>query len=469
MFDALTRRLSITFNKLVGKTELTESMLDDALAEIRIALLEADVSLSVVKKIMADVREKSVGIKIVEKTTPAETIAKIVHDEIVAILGGKVAGDQASASSGRGRAPEFPRSEIAGYQPNTIMLVGLQGTGKTTTAGKLARYYKAAGKSVLLASTDIYRPGAREQLEILAKQAGVESLPIIENETVKEIVKRIKQSRNYDITIIDTAGRLQIDDALMKELVEIKSALQPDEILLTADAMQGQVSLSVAREFNDRVGITGLVMTRAEGDARGGTVLSMLVETGAPVKWIGTGEKQDALEQFYPDRAAGRILGMGDVVTLVEKAQNVVTEDEAKASIEKMMSGDFDLNTMMWQIEKMQKMGSFGGLLKLIPGMGGMMKDIQDKVKDSDIARQLAILRSMTNAERSRPEIILLSRKERIAKGSGMAVKDVENLIKRFDGMKKQMSAMNKMGGMKGMMEAMKNGQLPEGLPPGMQ
>jgi len=427
MFDNLSRKISLIWGRVSGKTELTDDMLSDALAEIKIALLEADVSLPVVKKIIADIQEKSVGEKIVKGTTATETIIKIVQDELTAILGG---------------------GTVVNENPKIIMMVGLQGAGKTTTAGKLAKFYKNEGKSVLVASTDIYRPSAREQLEILAGQAGAAALPIIQYEKVSEIVKRIKgEAGKYDLVIIDTAGRLELDDALMDELVQIKAALGPDEIFLTADAMQGQASLGVAREFNQRVGITGLVMTRADGDSRGGAILSMLAETGAPVRWVGVGEKIDALERFYPDRAAGRILGMGDVVSLVEKAQTVVTEDEAKDTMKKMMSGDFDLNTMMWQIEKMKKMGSIGGLLKLIPGMGGMMKDIQDKVKDKDIDRQLAILRSMTPRERANPDIILLGRKERIARGSGMSVRDVENLLKRFTQMKSQMKMLSKMGG----------------------
>jgi signal recognition particle subunit SRP54 len=421
MFDNLTRRLSITFNKLAGRRELMPAMLDDALGEIRSALLEADVSLSVVKKIIADVTDKSVGVKIVDKTTPSETISKIVYDELVKILGGE---------------------KVTATTPKIIMMVGLQGTGKTTTAGKLAKYYQDQGRKVLLVSTDIYRPGAREQLAILATMAGVESLPIVENESVKEIIKRIPQS---EVTIIDTAGRLQIDDDLMRELEDIKSALKPDEILLTADAMAGQESLNVAREFNNRVGITGLVMTRGDGDARGGAILSMLVETGAPVKWVGVGEKIDALEMFYPDRIASRILGMGDVVSLVEKAQNVVSQAEAEDTIKKMMAGEFDLNTMMWQIEKMKKMGSIGGLLKLIPGMGSMMEQIKDKVNDKSIDHQLAILRSMTYKERANPEIIFMSRKERIAKGSGVTVREVENLLKKSAQMKSQMKQLGPM------------------------
>ncbi|MDR1026928.1 MAG: signal recognition particle protein [Rickettsiales bacterium] len=429
MFDTLTRKLETTFRKLTGRTTLSAAALDDALSEIKTALLEADVSLGAAKQIVAAAREKSIGQKIIENTRPGEMAAKIVYDELVAALGSP------------GPSPS----------PNIIMLVGLQGTGKTTTAGKLAKYYKDAGREVLLVSTDIYRPGAREQLAVLARQAGVESLPIIEGESVKEILARLKSylvSRISYLVIIDTAGRLQIDDAMMKELLDIKAASHPDEILLTADAAQGQTAVAVAKEFNERVGITGLVLTRADGDARGGAAISMRIETGAPIKWLGAGEKIDALEQFHPDRIASRILGMGDVVSLVEKAQSVVSEDEAKSVVKKMMSGDFDLNTMMWQIEKMKKMGGMAGLLKLIPGVGGMIKQIQEKANDAAVDRQLAILRSMTPAERGRPDIIFASRKERIAKGAGVPLREVENLLKKFAQTKTQMKAL---GGMPGL------------------
>ncbi|MDR1826164.1 MAG: signal recognition particle protein Srp54 [Rickettsiales bacterium] len=439
MFENLTRKISLTFNKLAGRTTLTEEMLDDALMEIKVALLEADVSLAVAKEIVAKVREKSIGQKIVEKTLPAETIAKLVLDELSLVLGGeKEAGRLSMKDAGGGSEVGRLSMKDAGGEtpPRVVMLIGLQGTGKTTTAGKLALHYKNLNKKVLVASTDVYRPGAREQLEIIAKQIGVESLPIIEGESVNDIIKRIPKS---DIAIIDTAGRLQIDEALMNELVEIKNALKPDEILLTSDAMAGQDSLAVARTFNERVGVTGLVMTRADGDARGGCVLSMLYETGAPVKWVGVGEKMTALEKFYPDRAANRILGMGDVVTLVEKAQSAVSEDDAKDMMKKIMSGDFDLNAMKWQIEKMKKMGPIGGLLKMIPGLGAMAENIKDKVNDKEVDKQLAILCSMTNKERERPEIILASRKERIAHGSGTTTRDVETLIKKFTQMKHRM------------------------------
>ncbi|MDR0967761.1 MAG: signal recognition particle protein [Rickettsiales bacterium] len=436
MFDTLTRRLSGTFAKLTGRTKLTAEMLDDALREIRIALLEADVALPVVKKIIADVSEKSIGQKITDGVRPAEQVAKIVYDELVAVLG----GESAPAAT-----------------PKVLMLVGLQGTGKTTTAGKLAAFYKKAGKSVLLVSTDIYRPSAREQLGMLAHQVGVESLPIIADEKPLTTAARALRENKSDILIVDTAGRLQIDTAMMDELAQLKKILNPDQILLTADAMAGQDSINVAREFNSRLGITGLVMTRADGDARGGAVLSMRVETGAPVLWVGVGEKMDALEQFHADRVASQILGMGDVVSLVEKAQEHISEKDAENMMKKVFSGNFDLNDMMNQIKQIKKMGSIGGLLKLIPGMGKITDALRDKNLDGETAKQLAILSSMTNAERKTPAIIFASRKERIARGSGTSVREVEHILKNYEKMKTQMGALSKMGGPEKIMEMMKN------------
>lgn len=437
MFDTLTRRLGTTFAKLTGRTKLTAEMLDDALAEIRVALLEADVALPVVKKIISDVHEKSIGEKIVDGTRAGETIAKIVYDELVEIL-----------------SSDAPEKTF----PQIIMMVGLQGTGKTTTAGKLALHYKKQGKSVLLASTDIYRPSAREQLEMLANQVGVDSLPITQKEKVSDIALRITRHASRDVIIVDTAGRLQIDDELMEELVQLKEILIPTEILLTADAMAGQESLNVARTFNERVGITGLVMTRADGDARGGAVLSMKVETGAPVLWVGTGEKMDALSQFYADRVASQILGMGDVVSLVEKASEHISEKDAENMMNKMFSGDFDLNDMMKQIKQIKKMGSIGGLLKLIPGMSQIAGALKDKTTDEAVNKQLAVLQSMTYAERSNPEIIFAARKERIAKGSGTSVRDVEALLKNYEKMRAQMRAISKLGSPAQLMEMMRKG-----------
>jgi signal recognition particle subunit SRP54 len=436
MFDNLTRRLSTTFSKLTGRTTLTADMLDDALAEIRVALLEADVALPVVKKIISDVSEKSVGEKIVDGTRPAETIAKIVYDELVEILSS---------------------DNVEKTFPQIIMMVGLQGTGKTTTAGKLALHYKKQGKSFLMASTDIYRPSAREQLEMLANQVGVDCLSITEKEKPVEIAKRALRENKNDILIIDTAGRLQIDEVLMEELVQLKKILNPTEILLTADTMAGQESLNVARTFNERIGITGLVMTRADGDARGGAVLSMKVETGAPVLWVGTGEKMDALSQFHADRVASQILGMGDVVSLVEKASEHISEKDAENMMTKMFSGEFNLNDMMNQIKQVKKMGSIGGLLKLIPGMSQIAGALKDKATDEAINKQLAILQSMTADERAKPEIIFAARKERIARGSGTSVRDVEALLKNYEKMRTQMRAMSKFGSPQQLMEMMKN------------
>ncbi|MCL2538003.1 MAG: signal recognition particle protein [Alphaproteobacteria bacterium] len=438
MFDNLTRRLGTTFAKLTGRTHLTESMLDDALSEIRIALLEADVALPVVKKLMSDIREKAVGQKITENVRPAEQVAKIVYDELVNLLGGT-------------------KSEIINHKSEIIMLIGLQGTGKTTTAGKLAVHYKKLGKSVLLVSTDIYRPSAREQLEMLATQAGVNSLPIIADEKPIEIAKRALRENKSDILIIDTAGRLQIDEKLMLELRDLKKILSPTDIMLTIDAMAGQDSLNVAREFNNQLGVTGLIMTRADGDARGGAVLSARMETGAPVLFTGTGEKITDFEQFYPDRVASRILGMGDVVSLVERAQEHINEKDAENAMMKMFSGEFTLDDMLKQMKQIKKMGSIGGLLKMIPGMSQMAGALKDRATDDAVNKQMAIIQSMTAAERMRPEIILASRKTRIAAGSGTAVRDVEQLLKNFDKMRTQMKQLSQFGSPDKLMEMMKN------------
>ncbi|MDR1207133.1 MAG: signal recognition particle protein [Rickettsiales bacterium] len=438
MFDNLTRRLSTTFAKLSGRTHLTADMLDDALSEIRIALLEADTALPVVKKILADIREKAIGEKIIDNVRPAEQIAKIVYDELVNILDGTE-----------------NKSQITDHKSQIIMLVGLQGTGKTTTAGKLALHYKKLGKSVLLASTDIYRPSAREQLEMLAAQVGVDSLPIIADEKPINIAKRALSSQ--DVIIIDTAGRLHIDEQLMQELRELQSLLNPTDILLTADAMAGQESLNIAREFNNQLGITGLVMTRADGDARGGAVLSMKMETGAPVMWVGTGEKLADLELFYPDRVASRILGMGDVVSFVEKAQEHISEKDAENMMTKMFSGNFDLNDMLNQIKQIKKMGSIGGLLKLIPGIGAMAGALKDKATDSAINKQMAIIQSMTPRERARPEIIFAARKSRIAAGAGVSLREVEQMLKNYERMRAQIKQLSSFGSPTQLMEMMRN------------
>jgi signal recognition particle subunit SRP54 len=437
MFDVLTRRLGTVFAKLTGHNKLSEAMLDSALSEIKMALLEADVSLSVVKQILADVKEKSIGVKILDSVKPAEQIAKIVYDELCEILGGEF---------------NFPRSANGQIK---ILMAGLQGTGKTTSAAKLANWFRRQGKSVILASTDIYRPAAKEQLEILANRIGVDSLPIIAGEKPVDTARRAIATSN-DVIIIDTAGRLQIDSDLMAELKEVAGIMNPDEVILTADCQMGQQSVNIAREFNNVVPISGIILTRADGDAKAGAAISMKVETGAPIVFIGTGEGIDALDKFHPDRIASQILGMGDVITLVEKAEANIKEEDAKAMAEKMFSGEFDLSDMLNQIRQMKKLGSIGGLMKLIPGMSKMSAAIKDKISDGEVNKQEAIILSMTPRERAKPDTIFASRKQRIANGAGVSVRDVESLLARFNKTKQQMKQMQSFGGLSGMMDMMK-------------
>lgn len=434
MFDALTKRLNSAFAKIKGK--LTENVLDDALSEIRTALLESDVALPVVKQISTGIKEKAVGLKVLSGVKPDEQIAKLVYDEIVAILGTETTFDP------QGRS--------------VILMAGLQGTGKTTTAAKLALWFKGRGKSVLLASTDIYRPAAKEQLEMLALRAGVSSLEIIGGERPLDTTRRALKS-DADIIIIDTAGRMQVDADLMRELVEIKNLANPQQVLLTADAMMGRTSIDVAREFNAAIGITGIILTRADSDANAGVALSMKFETGAPIIFTGTGEGLDALEQFHPDRIASRILDMGDVVSLVEKAQANIDEEQAKKLTEKMFSGEFDLSDMLAQIRQIKRLGSLGGILKLLPGIGKMSAGIKDKLNDANFKKQEAIILSMTPVERANPEIIFASRKQRIAAGAGASVREVEQVLSNFSKMKSQMKQLQSFGGMAGMMEMLKN------------
>ncbi len=453
MFDNLSRRLSTTFDRLRGRTHLTEDMLDSAFSDIRTALLEADVALPVVKQILAEIRTQAIGEKIVENVRPHEMITKIVYDSLVKMLGGDAA--------------ELDLSN----KPSVILMSGLQGTGKTTTAGKLALYLRdKKNKRVLLASTDIYRPMAREQLTILGNSINIDVLDIIESEKPSEIAKRaIKVGADYDVVIIDTAGRLQIDEKLMTEIIELKKITKPDNVLLTVDAMAGQESVAVARAFHEALNITGIILTRADGDARGGAALSMRIVSGAPILFTGIGEKINDIEQFYPDRLASRILGMGDVVTLVEKAQENLDEKETERLVGRFMDGKFDLDDMLKQIKQMKRLGSLGGLLKLIPGIGKMAGELKDKVNDKTILHQEAMLLSMTPNERKNPSIIFAARKQRIARGSGTSVSDVEKLLKNFEKMQSVMKQMQSMGGMQNMMkmaqdmqkQATENGDMP--------
>ena len=427
-FEALTDKLSSIFKKLRGQARLTEANMDDMLKQIRIALLEADVNFKVVKEFINNVKEKAIGQDVLKKLNPSQMITKIVHDELVELLGGG-------------------ETEIK-YQsnrPTVIMLVGLQGSGKTTTAGKLAHLMKnKLKKKVLLAACDVYRPAAIEQLEQIAKSVGV---PVINKGTdvspveIAKIARKEAFDNHYDVLIIDTAGRITIDDQLMQELDDIKEAVNPDEILLLVDAMSGQDAVNVANAFNDKIALTGVIMSKLDGDARGGAALSIRHMTGVPIKFSGIGEKITDLDIFHPDRMADRILGMGDVMTLVEKAQEEIDEEEAKKATRKMMSGKFDLEDMLAQMKQVQKLGSLGGIMKLIPGMPKITPE-QQAVAEKEMRNFEVIINSMTPEERHKPEIFNYSRKQRVSRGSGKQVSDINRVLKKYDQMKQMMKQM---------------------------
>jgi signal recognition particle subunit SRP54 len=444
MFDNLTKRLGGVFDSLFGRAKITEADIEKAFREIRIALLEADVPLQIAKDLVERIKEKALGEEVIKSVSPTEQIIKITNDEIVNLL-----------SDEKNNEIDFTQAK-----PFVILMAGLQGTGKTTSAAKIAKVLQEKhNKKVLLASLDIYRPAAQEQLKILGDQINAASLPIIEGQNVSEITKRaLKEGKDYDVIILDTAGRLNIDEKMMDEIKEVAKIASPNEILLTADAMLGQQSIEIAKSFKEAVNITGIVLTRMDGDARGGALLAMKYITGAPVKFVGTGEKIEDFEKFYPDRAASRILGMGDVVTLVEKAQDKIDEEDAKQMAEKMFAGHFNFNDMLKQIRMMKKMGSLKGILKLIPGISKMQDQIAKAgVNDDMIKKQEAIILSMTKKERQAPDIILASRKKRIAKGAGVKLKDVENVLKNYNKMKNTMKKVNQMGGMEAIAEKLKN------------
>jgi signal recognition particle subunit SRP54 len=431
MFDQLSDRLGAIFSRLSGRGKLSESDVNDAMREVRVALLEADVSLAAAKQFVARVKEQAIGQNVLESLTPAQTIVKIVNDELVALLGGAQA-----------------RLTFSDAPPSVIMLVGLQGSGKTTQAGKLALRLKEQGRRSLLVAADVYRPAAIAQLQTLGKQI---DLPVYEagaGNPVKIARDGVNEARRLGIStvIIDTAGRLQIDDALMRELEEIKAAVNPREILFVADAMTGQEATNVAKGFNDRLGITGVMLTKMDGDTRGGAALSIFNETGAPIKFVGVGEKLSALEPFYPDRLAQRILGMGDVLTLIEKTQSVYSETQAKALEEKLRKNSFSLDDFLEQMRQMKKIGSMGDIMKMIPGLSrALPKDFD--IPEKEFQRVEAIISSMTRAERRNPGILNGSRRKRIAFGSGTQVSDVNKLIKNFEGAQKMMK---QLGGGKG-------------------
>lgn len=431
MFESLGERLQGVFDSLRGRGRLSESDVKAALREVRVALLEADVNLQVAREFTRRVQEKAVGSETLMSLRPDQRVISIVHDELVEILGGKAA--QPTLKSDR----------------NVWMLMGLQGSGKTTTAGKLAYKYKSQGRRPLLVAADTQRPAAREQLAILGKQINVPVFEVQDNESPEGIKTRLEASlkRDFrDLVIVDTAGRLQIDEALMDELVALKDMLEPSEAMLVIDAMTGQQALSVADTFRERTGLSGLIMTKLDGDARGGAALSAKEVTGKPIYFAGISEKIDGLEPFYPDRVAGRILGMGDVLTLVEKAKAIEGDDEEELKSFK----DFSLQDMLVQMQKMKKMGSFSELIKMIPGISKMIP-AGTEIDDREIGRVEAIISSMTDQERRKPKILNASRRRRIAAGSGTTVQDVNRLMRNYEQMKKMMKKMGRGGPGKGM------------------
>jgi signal recognition particle subunit SRP54 len=433
MFQTLSERLSGILDKLRGRGALTEADVVAAMREVRVALLEADVALPVVKQFIEEVREKAVGQDVVKSVTPGQMVVKIVHDHLVAMLGTEVEPVNLSAPA-----------------PLAMLLVGLQGSGKTTTTGKLGKLLSEKhGKKVLMASLDVYRPAAQEQLASLGRQLNIETFPIVEGEKPLAIAERAMsfgRLQGFDVVLLDSAGRLHIDETLMAEVASIKANVKPTETLLVADAMTGQDAVIIAKAFQDQVGLTGIVLTRVDGDARGGAALSMRAVTGCPIKLMGTGEKLDQLEVFQPTRIAGRILDMGDVVSLVERAAEVIDAEDAQKMAEKLQKGIFDLNDMASQLEQMLKMGGISTMLGFLPGIGKIKDKIAESgMNDKIIRQQLAVVRSMTKGERRDYRLLDASRKRRIAAGSGTTVVEVNRLIKQFQQMQHMMKKMSKL------------------------
>ena len=451
MFESLTGKLSGVFDRLRSRGVLNETDVMEALREIRLALLDADVALPVVRDFITKVRERAVGQEVIGSISPGQQVVKIVNDVMIDALGGE------------GVVP----INLSAVAPVPILMVGLQGSGKTTTSGKLAlRLFQRQKKKVLLASLDTQRPAAQLQLQQLAERAGVASLPIIAGQTPLEIAARAMDTGRrevYDVVILDTAGRLSIDEALMAEVQAIRAATNPAETLLVVDAMTGQDAVTTAKSFHDALGITGIVMTRMDGDARGGAALSMRAITGAPIKLVGTGEKLDTLDDFHPERVAGRILGMGDVVGLVERAADVIDEAAAEKLARKMAKGTFDLEDFATQLRQISKMGSLQSILGMLPGGAKMQAQMGNAKLDPKLMkRQEAIISSMTKAERKNPDLLKASRKKRIATGSGVQVADVNRLLKQFDDMTTMMKRMTKMG-QKGLMRQGLSALMPQG------
>ena len=451
MFESLSDKLQGVFDRLARQGKLTESDVNVALREVRLALLEADVNFKVVKEFIDRIRERAIGKEVMESLTPAQQVVKIVHDELIELLGKP--------------AP----LNLSGQPPLSIMLVGLQGAGKTTMAVKLALRLKKSGQRPLLVAADIYRPAAIKQLEILGKQVDIPVYSEGTNVPAPTIVKnglRMAREKAYTVVILDTAGRLQIDDQMMQELEQVRMISRPTEVLLLVDAMTGQEAVNVAEGFNARVPLTGLIMTKIDGDSRGGAALSVRQVTGVPIKFLGTGEKLVDLEPFAPDRLAGRILGMGDVLTLIERAQEQITEEDAVAMERKLAEGDFDFEDFLDQLRQLKKLGPLGDILGMLPGVGKMVKDVDMKDAEGSMKRTEAIISSMTRKERRDPDLLNGGRRRRIAAGSGTTVQDVNQLVKQFREMQKMMKQMGIMGrgGKRKKGGGRGGGMLPKGL-----
>ncbi|GIL24373.1 MAG: signal recognition particle protein [Bacteroidota bacterium] len=438
MFDSLSLKLEKAFQTLKGQGRITEINIATTVKEIRKALIDADVNYKVAKGVTDEIREKALGQNVLTSISPGQLLTKITNDELTLLMGG-----------------ESEDIKLDG-NPAIILIAGLQGSGKTTFSGKLASYLKRQGRQVLLTACDIYRPAAIDQLKVLGEQIGVEVYAEPENKDAVKIAKAALEhakKNNHRIVIVDTAGRLAVDEEMMNEIAKLKEALKPSETLFVVDAMTGQDAVNTAKAFNDRLDFNGVVLTKMDGDTRGGAALSIRKVVAKPIKFISSGEKMEAIDRFYPDRMASRILGMGDVVSLVEKAQQTFDEEEARRLNAKMRKNQFDFNDFLSQLEQIKKMGNMKDLLGMIPGMGKAMKDVD--IDDNSFKPIEAIIRSMTMDERQNPDKLNLSRKNRIAKGSGTSVQQVNQLLKQFEGMRKMMKTMNKMGGGKRALSAL--------------
>ncbi len=459
MFETLSDRLSGVFGSLTRQGALTDEDIATALREVRVALLEADVSLPVARDFVRTVADKARGQAVTKSVTPGQQVVKIVHDALVDMLRGE--GE--------------PGALKIDSPPAPILMVGLQGSGKTTTTAKLARRLKDRdGKRILMASLDTRRPAAMEQLAILGSQVGVDTLPIVPGQDAVAIAKRAKQQGTlggYDIVMLDTAGRLHVDDELMAEVAAVRDATSPHETLLVVDGLTGQDAVNVAEQFDGRVGISGVVLTRMDGDGRGGAALSMRAVTGKPIRFVGLGERMDALEEFHPDRIAGRILGMGDIVALVEKAQETLEIEAAERMMKRFQKGQFNMNDLKGQLQQMQKMGGMQGVMGLLPGMAKMSKQMDEAgLDDRMLRRQIALINSMTKRERRNPELLQASRKRRVAAGAGLEVQELNRLLKmhrQMADMMKKMGGMGKKGLLRGGLGALL-GKGGAGMPPGM-